>query len=265
MPIDSSVLDELPTLPGLPELDSVLDCTLITFRCLMLTHSSTSAASYPTNLASASFGRLHLQVFSNSNLRFTTKAAVYRAVVVSTLLYGCECWTLYRRQIKLLETYCALHGSSTCAGRRHQDHHTTAPFALGWACCADVGQSPPKNCILRRGSRPEAAHVGAQRNGFGTNLSVFLLEKLAGERVCWRSLCVTRMAHFQEERREALEGRRHQRRQQPVDSTPGIVSLTPVPESLSFADQTAVSFGSPQKTDEDGTTASSSAMTGSLR
>lgn len=41
-------------------------------------------------LASASFGRLRLRVFSNSNVRLTTKVAVYRAFAISTLLYGCE-------------------------------------------------------------------------------------------------------------------------------------------------------------------------------
>jgi len=31
--------------------------------------------------------------------------AIYKAVCVSTLLYGCEAWVLYRRHIKALEQF----------------------------------------------------------------------------------------------------------------------------------------------------------------
>ena len=34
-----------------------------------------------------------------------TKIAVYRAVVLTTLLYGCETWTLYRRSIRRLDQF----------------------------------------------------------------------------------------------------------------------------------------------------------------
>lgn len=57
------------------------------------------------NLASTAFGRLRERVFSNNNLRVDTKAAVYRAVCISTLLYGSEGWTLYRRHINILEKF----------------------------------------------------------------------------------------------------------------------------------------------------------------
>ena len=56
-------------------------------------------------LASSSFGRLRDRVFLNRHLRLTTKIAVYRAIVISTLLYGCESWTLYRHQVKKLESF----------------------------------------------------------------------------------------------------------------------------------------------------------------
>ncbi|CAJ1074232.1 LOW QUALITY PROTEIN: uncharacterized protein LOC115531641 [Xyrichtys novacula] len=47
------------------------------------------------NLASAAFGRLRSCVFENRHLRISTRAAIYRAVCVSTLLYGAEAWTAY--------------------------------------------------------------------------------------------------------------------------------------------------------------------------
>ena len=55
--------------------------------------------------ASSSYGRLTKRVWSNRGLKLETKCAVYRAVVLSALLYGCESWTLYRRHVKTLEQF----------------------------------------------------------------------------------------------------------------------------------------------------------------
>ena len=57
------------------------------------------------HLAHAAYGRLTQRVFANRNLRAPTKLAVYRAVVVSTLLYACETCTTYRRHLKILEQF----------------------------------------------------------------------------------------------------------------------------------------------------------------
>ena len=57
------------------------------------------------NNASIAFGRLTQRVFNNRHLRPTTRAAMYQAVCVSTLLYGAETWTLYRRHIRALEAF----------------------------------------------------------------------------------------------------------------------------------------------------------------
>ncbi|KAF0027118.1 hypothetical protein F2P81_019859 [Scophthalmus maximus] len=56
-------------------------------------------------LASAAFGRLSSKVFQNRNLTISTKAAVYKAVCLSTLLYGSESWTPYQRHIRTLEAF----------------------------------------------------------------------------------------------------------------------------------------------------------------
>ncbi len=55
------------------------------------------------NLASSTFGRLQSRVFVNKDLRTFTKAAFYQAVCVSTLLFGAEAWTPYRRHIRFLK------------------------------------------------------------------------------------------------------------------------------------------------------------------
>ena len=55
--------------------------------------------------ASSSFGRLCKRVWNNHSLRLKTKIKVYRALVIPTLMYGTETWTLYRRQVRLLERF----------------------------------------------------------------------------------------------------------------------------------------------------------------
>jgi len=56
-------------------------------------------------LASTAFGRLCHRVFFNHNLSISTKVAVYNAMCVSVLLFGCETWTLYRRHLRALGDY----------------------------------------------------------------------------------------------------------------------------------------------------------------
>ena len=71
--------------------------------------------------ASSSFGRLSKRVWQSHSLRLSTKLQVYRAVVVTTLLYGAETWVLYRKQIRLLERF---HQRCLCSilGIKWQDH-----------------------------------------------------------------------------------------------------------------------------------------------
>jgi len=49
--------------------------------------------------AHTAFGRLTSRVFLNKDLNYTTK------LMVSTLLCGCETWTLYRRDLMTLEQF----------------------------------------------------------------------------------------------------------------------------------------------------------------
>ncbi|CAE1280917.1 unnamed protein product [Acanthosepion pharaonis] len=86
------------------------------------------------NLTSDSFGYLRLRVSFDSNLRLTRKVAVYRAVVVSTLLYGCECWALLLQRIGWAGGLPALPELRTwrrraLEGRRRQRHLQSANSA----------------------------------------------------------------------------------------------------------------------------------------
>ena len=57
------------------------------------------------NLASSAFGRFNKRVFGNQGFSIHTKIVVYDAVVISTILFGCETWIPYRRHIRLLESF----------------------------------------------------------------------------------------------------------------------------------------------------------------
>ena len=59
--------------------------------------------------ASASFGRLRQRLWNNHHVSMRVKGKIYRAIVLSTLLYGAEAWTLYRRQVKKLHAFMMRH------------------------------------------------------------------------------------------------------------------------------------------------------------
>ena len=55
--------------------------------------------------ASAAFGRLCGSVWDRSGIKLDTKLKVYKAVVLPTLLYACETWTVYQRHTKRLNHF----------------------------------------------------------------------------------------------------------------------------------------------------------------
>ena len=59
--------------------------------------------------ASASFGRLRQRLWNNHYASMRVKGTIYRAIVLSTLLYGAEAWTVYRRQVKKLHAFMMRH------------------------------------------------------------------------------------------------------------------------------------------------------------
>ena len=42
---------------------------------------------------------------NHKSIKLATKIKVYKAVVLTSLLYGCETWTLYKKHIKQLERF----------------------------------------------------------------------------------------------------------------------------------------------------------------
>ena len=80
-----------------------------TFKYLGSTISSDGSLDHEINAriqkASQALGRLRSKVLQHSGVSLGTKIKVYRAVVLTSLLYGCETWTLYRRHMKQLEQF----------------------------------------------------------------------------------------------------------------------------------------------------------------
>ena len=56
-------------------------------------------------MANCAFGRLYKRVWNNNQLRIKMKITVYRAVVLTTLVYGSESWVTYWNHLKLLERF----------------------------------------------------------------------------------------------------------------------------------------------------------------
>ena len=59
--------------------------------------------------ASASFGRLRQRLWNNHHVSMRVKGNIYRALVLSILLYGAEAGTVYRRQVKKLHAFMMRH------------------------------------------------------------------------------------------------------------------------------------------------------------
>ena len=55
--------------------------------------------------ACAAFGRLRGSICDRSGIRLDTKLKVDRSVVLPTLLYACETWTVYQRHVKRLNHF----------------------------------------------------------------------------------------------------------------------------------------------------------------
>ena len=73
--------------------------------------------------ASMSFGRLRERLENNHNVLIRVKRKIYQAIIMSTLLYGAETWTVYRRHVKKLHAFMVRHFAY---GRPH--HQEESPL-----------------------------------------------------------------------------------------------------------------------------------------
>ena len=188
-------------------------------------------------LASAAFGRLSHRVFLNCNLAIATKIAVYKAICISILLYGCESWTPYRRHIKTLEAFhirclksiLGIHWwhKVTHVEIRHRAagidsaEHLLLQRQLRW-----VGHviRMPSNRLPRRvlygelvnGQRlpggPKLRYMDHIRRILNKcNISTAELEQLSTDRDTWKSACANGLAIYNVSADQAAEDRRTRR------------------------------------------------------
>ena len=77
--------------------------------------------------ASRAFGALRQPVFKNRNLRVETKRSV-PACVLSILLYGAECWTPLRKDLKRLDSFHhrGIHSTFGITNQQQWDNHSTS-------------------------------------------------------------------------------------------------------------------------------------------
>ena len=200
------------------------------------------------NVASSSFGRLSKRMFGNQNLTIHTKIVAYDAVVISTILYGCETWVPYRRHIRLLESFHIRRLLLILGHRWHKVTHSENRSRAGIPTIESMllhrqlrwlghvirmPQNSLPHCVLYGQLRLGRRSVGGERKRLKDHIKSILrkcnipfsrLETLASKRATWRSTCALRMSYFDDEYDRAAALRRSRRHQHtPV--------LCPIPDS----------------------------------
>jgi hypothetical protein len=186
--------------------------------------------------AAASFGRLTGRVWDERGLRLTTKISVYNAVVLSSLLYGCQTWTLYRRHVRLLEEF-HMRSLRRILHITWRDRVTNCTVLSRCKACSIESILMQKqlqwtgHVIRMHDSRipkqllygelaARSRKPGGQKKRYKDSLQATLkaceiplkdLEKDANDRTRWRSTTRACVSRFESRRNEALEGKRRLR------------------------------------------------------
>ena len=199
--------------------------------------------------ASAAFGRLESRLWKERGVRLSTKVAVYKAVVITTLLYGCESWTTYRRHVRSLDQFhmrclrriarikwqdktpstevlrrCEIPGIEAFVikaqlrwvGHVHRMSDSRIPKATFYA-------------ELSSGTRPNCRPLLRFKDNFKANLLSTGIdpktwEDLASDRSKWRKACSTGVQHFEDVRIAKAEEKRSRRKGSTSQSVPAAES-----------------------------------------
>ena len=96
--------------------------------------------------ATAAFGRLTKRLWKNRNIHLDTKISVYRATVVTSLLFGCEAWTLRKAHIARLERF---HQNSLRRIARIKWFHKVTNYEVLSRCNINSIQYMVEGAVLR--------------------------------------------------------------------------------------------------------------------
>ena len=184
--------------------------------------------------ASQAFGRLHTRVWHERGISIKTKLSVYRAVVLPSLLYGCETWTCYRRHTKKLDQFHlrCLRKVLRVSWKEHVPNQEILRSAeltgieamaqLRWSghvTRMDDSRLPKQlfHAELSTGKR----HKGGQRKRYkdvlkstlkACNIPVDEWQVLAQDRPAWRAATRKGTKHFERSRLQSLDDKRSARK-----------------------------------------------------
>ena len=187
--------------------------------------------------ASQAFGRLHTRVWHERGISIKTKLSVYRAVVLPSLLYGCETWTCYRRHTKKLDQFHlrCLRKVLRVSWKDHVPNQEILRRAeltgieamlnqaqLRWSghvTRMDDSRLPKQlfHAELSTGKR----HKGGQRKRYkdvlkstlkACNIPVDEWQALAQDRLAWRAATCKGTKHFERSRLQSLDDKRSARK-----------------------------------------------------
>ena len=186
--------------------------------------------------ATSAFGRLTKRLWTNKGIRLDTKISVYKAAVITSLLYGCETWTLNKKQIMRLEKF---HQTTLRKIARIRWFHKVTNYEVLSRCNICSLQSMVDTARLRwtghvvrmKDERiPKALLYGRLATGVSRrgNHSTYLnsvkstlracdinctrLEELAENRVHWRGVLKTGIAKAEDDRTHRLIVKRQKRK-----------------------------------------------------
>ena len=171
--------------------------------------------------AGRAFGALRKCLFSSRDVSFAAKRAVYTSLILSILLYGCECWALTERLLHRLRVFHAQCVRAMCrVTRKHvwEHHITTGELCarlgldfidyyidrrrLGWlghVSRMDFDRLPRR---MLSSWVPHGRPIGCPNMTFGRSIRT-ALDKFHIDRSRWPELAADRSAW-----RQTLENRR---------------------------------------------------------
>ena len=182
--------------------------------------------------ASQALGRLKSRVLKQHNIKVSAKLKVYQAVVITSLLYGWETWTLYGGDIKQLERF-HMHSLRSILGVRWQDKvtnlevldraETTSIEAMvlkpqlrwtGHVIRMDDSRIPKSGelCHGKRKRPQKRCKDNLKANIKYADIPPKQLEKRAQERGCRRTLTKLACESFERTRRKNIAEARSRRK-----------------------------------------------------